>query len=242
MKTVTSYVSWLAVVCLSGTFCFSEGVLYTKTCLAFEEQYTFKENKFMGKWYEVRRLYDPLDPEQEDCVVMNYRLLEKGAFDILKSFQITKDGQPIYAGGKAEPRVFHESRIPQFYERLNTTNAADPDTSVDIVTTDYENYAILYSCTPINSTHHLEASWVLSRLPELEKKEDQMVDLYLQRWFKRSDHEWRATVQMAEFCKPSIVDGSSHSGASTGYHPLVSRMLLLLLLLPAGSLLQRILA
>ncbi|XP_050088548.1 apolipoprotein D-like [Anopheles aquasalis] len=239
MKTIASYVI-LMLVCLLGTFSIGESVIYTKSCLTFEEQYTFKENKFMGKWYEVRRLYDPLDPEQEDCVVMSYRLLEMGAFEIMKSFQMTKDGQPIYASGKAEPRVFHESRIPQFYERLNTTNAADPDTSVDIVTTDYENYAILYSCTSINSTHHLEASWVLSRLPELEKKEDQMVDLYLQRWFKRSDHEWRATMQMPEFCKPSIVDGSSHSGASTDYHPLASRMMLLLVLLPASTLAQRI--
>ncbi|XP_049530209.1 apolipoprotein D-like [Anopheles darlingi] len=240
MKTIGSYVS-LMLVCLFGTISISEGVIFTKTCLQFEEQYTFKEKMFMGKWYEVRRLYDPTDPEQEDCVVMSFKLLEKGAFDILKSFQMTKDGLPIYAGGKAEPRVFHESRIPQFFERLNTTNAADPDTSVDIVTTDYENYAILYSCTAINSTHHLEASWVLSRLPTLEKKEDQMVDLYLQRWFKRSDHEWRATVQMPEFCKPSIVDGSSHSGASANYLPLVSRMLLLFVMLPAGALVQRIL-
>ncbi|XP_058060481.1 apolipoprotein D-like [Anopheles bellator] len=207
--------SWtLLAVCFSAAVGTAHGVLYTKTCLKFEEQYTFKEEKFAGKWYEIRRLYDPSDPEQEDCVVMQYRLGPEGSFTILQSFQITDEGKPIYRSGKAEPRVFHESRVPQFYERFNTTSAADPDTSIDIIATDYASYAIVYSCTPFNATHHLEASWVLSRQPALEKTDVDLVDHYLQSRFHREDHKWRATQQTPEFCKKSLVeDAAPDSGA-----------------------------
>ncbi|ETN61002.1 hypothetical protein AND_007359 [Anopheles darlingi] len=206
MKTTAGYVI-LMLMCLLGTICIAKDVTTTKSCLTFDHTFTLKVEKFMGKWYEIRRLYDPLDPEQEDCVVVNYWLLENGSFDILKSFQMAKDGHPIYAVGFAELTANNESGVPQFFERINTTNTADSDTSFNIVTTDYENYAILYSCTPINSTHHLEASWVLGRSPTLEHKYNMMVNFGLENFIKRAEDEWRVTDHSRKFCKPSVVKG-----------------------------------
>uniref|UniRef100_A0A4Y0BQP9 Lipocalin/cytosolic fatty-acid binding domain-containing protein n=1 Tax=Anopheles funestus TaxID=62324 RepID=A0A4Y0BQP9_ANOFN len=193
----------------------SHGAILTTTCMQFEEDYNFKEDKFAGTWYEVRRLNDPSVPHHEDCVVMNYRISEKGIFNIRQSYQIGDESEPIYRGGVAEPKVLQNARIPKFLERFNTTDAADPDTSIDIVATDYSSYAVIYSCTSINSTHKIESAWVLSRQPALAKNVVELVNLFLETRFTRADHKWRATIQTADYCKPTLVeDLSTHSAVS----------------------------
>ncbi|XP_050088547.1 apolipoprotein D-like isoform X2 [Anopheles aquasalis] len=101
MKTIAGYFM-LMQMCLLGAFSAAEGVLTTESCVSFDHKFTLKVEEFMGRWYEVRRLYDPLDPEQEDCVVMNYEMLENGTFEIQKSFQITENGHPSYVNGTAQ--------------------------------------------------------------------------------------------------------------------------------------------
>ncbi|XP_050072151.1 apolipoprotein D-like [Anopheles maculipalpis] len=213
MKVIPFWMIAMAFLWCAIDVC--RGALLTTACLQFEEDYNFKEDKFTGIWYEVRRLNDPSDAQHEDCVVMNYKLAAKGSFDMLQSYQIGDESEPIYRGGSAQPKVFQDARIPKFYTRFNTTNPADPDTSIDIVATDYSSYAVVYSCTSINSTHHKETAWVLSRQPALAKNVVELVNLFLETRFTREDHKWRATVQTADFCKPTLVeDLPTHSVAS----------------------------
>lgn len=51
--------------------------------------------------------------------------------------------------------------------------------------TDYDNYAIIYSCKNLSENKSAEAAWVLSKqrsiLPELQPTVDQLVDRYLVR-------------------------------------------------------------
>ncbi|XP_035774287.1 apolipoprotein D-like isoform X2 [Anopheles albimanus] len=138
MKTIAGCVM-LMLMFLLGTFGASEGVLTTKSCVTFDHAFALKEEEFMGKWYEVRRLYDPLETEQEDCVVMNYQFLQNGTFEILKSSQMTKDGPPIYVNGTATLRAIYESDIPLFYESLNSPKAAAEMATMDDGEYLYEN-------------------------------------------------------------------------------------------------------
>uniref|UniRef100_A0A182NRI2 Lipocalin/cytosolic fatty-acid binding domain-containing protein n=1 Tax=Anopheles dirus TaxID=7168 RepID=A0A182NRI2_9DIPT len=228
MKTITVWM--FAMACLWCAFDGCRGTLLTTACMKFEEDYNFKEDKYVGTWYEVRRLGESEASPHEDCVVMNYRLGDQGSFTILQSYQVGDDGTPIYRSGRAEPKVYQEARIPKFLERFNTTNPADPDISIDIVATDYISYAIVYSCTSINSTHYAELSWVLSRQPALAKNVVELVNLFLEARFTREDQKWRATQQTADFCKPSLVEVADKHSAGVRAFASVSFVLFGILL------------
>lgn len=89
-------------------------------CLRFVLQYA-------GKWYEIRRLYDPDEVELEDCVQEQYTLAEnKLDFEILRAVQQGPTGEVVYSTGIATPKVFHNTKVPQFIMRYNTTDPADP--------------------------------------------------------------------------------------------------------------------
>uniref|UniRef100_A0A182JGZ4 Lipocalin/cytosolic fatty-acid binding domain-containing protein n=1 Tax=Anopheles atroparvus TaxID=41427 RepID=A0A182JGZ4_ANOAO len=230
---MVSFSGWLVVLALSLSCAVEPGysVILTKTCLKLEEDFNFKEAEYVGTWYEVRRLYDPSDPEQEDCVVMNYQAREKGSYDTMQSHQITEEGAPIYVSGTAEPQVFEDAKVPRFLERLNTSSNADPDILIQIVAIDYTSYAIVYSCASFNATHFTESARVLSRQSNLDKHHDDIINIYLEQHFKRPDHKWRATQQTADFCKPSMVEDMGKKSSSNGVSlPAVINLLGMMLL------------
>lgn len=232
LETMVSFPKWLLLaLCLWCAVGSGYSVLYTKTCLKIEENYNFNEAKYVGTWYEVRRLYDPSDPEQEDCVVMNYKAGEKGHYDILQSYQITKEGSPIYVSGAAEPQVFENSKVPKFLERYNTTKNDEPDSLIEIVAIDYDSYAIVYSCKSINVTHYTESARVLSRQTHLNNQNEDVIGIFLENHFKSPEHNWRATKQTADFCKPSLVEVAEKSGSPSGRLPTVIHLIAMLLLI-----------
>lgn len=230
---MVSFPKWsLLALCLWCAVGFGYGVIYTKTCLKIEEDYNFNEAKYAGTWYEMRRLHDPSDPEQEDCVVMNYKAGEKGHYDILQSYQITEAGSPIYVSGVAEPQVFENSKVPKFLERFNTTKNDEPDGHIEIVAIDYDSYAIVYSCKSINATHYTESARVLSRQTQLSKHDDDVIRIFVNHHFKGSEHNWRATKQSGDFCKPSLVEVADEKSSSPSVRlPVVIYLIAMLLII-----------
>lgn len=189
-------------------------VLYEKSCMIFEESYDFKEDRFSGKWYEIRRLNDPDDLEPEDCVQEKFtRSRNMLDFEIIRSAQKTSAGIPTYSIGAMSPRAFENSKVPQFFLRYNTSSNADPDINIDIVKTDYINYAIIYACNSLNITTSSESARVLSRRPAMPKHAADLINKFLTDHFTHQQHKWRTTEQSETFCKPTtIAEGTS--GAS----------------------------
>lgn len=186
-----------------------QAVIYEKHCLIFEESYNFDESRYAGKWYEIRRLYDPNEVELEDCVQEQYtRAEDRLDFEILRAVQEGPTGEVIYSTGHATPKVFHNSKVPQFIVRYNTTDPAEPDTAMDIVQTDYLNYAIAYSCNPINTTTVSEFAWIISREPVLKKHTADMINKFIETHFNHPEHKWRTTEQSDKICKPNILPSS----------------------------------
>ncbi|XP_058454783.1 apolipoprotein D-like [Malaya genurostris] len=200
---------------LLGPVSMVTAVIYEKNCLHFDEAYNFREDRYTGKWYEVRRLADPEVSEQLDCVQEKYtRSSNMLDFDIIRSIQKTAAGDPIYTTGVASPRTYENSKVPQFYLRYNTTSPADPDIQVDIVQTDYLNFAIEYSCNSINSTTVSESARVLSRRRSMPKHAVDIINKFVVANFKHPQHKWRVTEQSDGFCKPTIIINSGTSGGT----------------------------
>ncbi|XP_055546317.1 lopap-like [Wyeomyia smithii] len=207
-RAVSNFLLFLALISIAAA------VIYEKDCLKLDELYDFKEDQYSGKWYEIRRLSDPDDAEPEDCVQEKYtRLNNKLDFEVIRSVQKTAAGNPVYSIGTMSPRSYENSKVPQFFLRYNTTSNADPDINVDIVKTDYLNYAIVYACNSINTTTSSENAWVLSRHPAIPKHAADVINKYLSEHFTHQQHKWRATEQSETFCKPTTIHEQT-SGAS----------------------------
>lgn len=212
-------------------------MLYEKNCLNFEESYNFKEDQYSGKWYEIRRLYDPDDVEPEDCVQEKYtRMSNMLDFEVIRSVQKTASGLPTYSVGTISPRSYENSKVPQFFLRYNTTSAADPDIKIDIVKTDYLNFAILYACNSINTTTSSELAWVLSRHPAIPKHAADIINQFQYDHFNHEHYKWRTTEQSETFCKPTTIHeetsgASVHKGAWHSIQHIVIAVLLAKLLL-----------
>uniref|UniRef100_A0A8D8J221 Apolipoprotein D n=1 Tax=Culex pipiens TaxID=7175 RepID=A0A8D8J221_CULPI len=203
-------------------------VIYEKYCIRFEESYTFSEDRFVGKWYEIRRLEDPIHDQDEHCVQEKFtRSANMMDFEIVRSVQANASAEPVYSTGVASPRVLASAVVPQFFLRYNTTSPADPDTPIDIVKTDYNSYAILYSCLQINSTTVAENAWIYSRRLDIPKPTAELINKFIATKFNHPEHKWGTTVQSSPFCKPTNITNSSH-----GLHQLSSlwRSLVVLLL------------
>lgn len=185
-------------------------VIYEKYCIHFEESYTFSEDRFVGKWYEIRRLEDPTSDDQVHCVQEKYtRSTNMMDFDVIRSVQANDTSEPVYSSGVVSPRVLASAVVPQFYLRYNTTSPADPDTPIDIVKTDYNNYAIIYSCLQINTTTVEENAWIYTRRPTVSKQTADIINTFIAAKFNHPEHKWRTTVQTESFCKPTIITNSA---------------------------------
>lgn len=202
-------------------------VIYEKNCIRFEESYTFSEDRFVGKWYEIRRLEDLASDGEEHCVQEKYiRSSNMMDFDIVRSVQANASVDPVYSSGVASPRVLASAVVPQFYLRYNTTSPADPDTPIDIVKTDYNNYAIIYSCLQINTTTVAENAWIYTRRPTVSKQTADIINAFIGAKFNHPEHKWSTTVQSESFCKPTII-----TNAAQGLHLQLSSFLSCLMVL-----------
>lgn len=73
-----------------------------------------------------------------------------------------------------------EFLVPDFLSFLNF------NTTVRVLHTDYDNFAILFSCRNLNRYAHIESSWLLSRTQNPTEEEWQMAYGYLDKFGLRN--------------------------------------------------------
>uniref|UniRef100_A0A3Q0QX35 Apolipoprotein D n=1 Tax=Amphilophus citrinellus TaxID=61819 RepID=A0A3Q0QX35_AMPCI len=126
-------------------------------CPTPKVQSNFSLQPYMGKWYEIEKL--PAHFEIGECIQANYSMRENGTVQVLNS-QV--NGSRWFIEGTA--KVVD----PQEPAKLRVKFASFlPYSPYWVLSTDYNSYSIVYSCTNIFKMFHVNFAWILSRSPTL---------------------------------------------------------------------------
>uniref|UniRef100_A0A8B9NS21 Apolipoprotein D n=1 Tax=Apteryx owenii TaxID=8824 RepID=A0A8B9NS21_APTOW len=122
-------------------------------------QENFDITKYVGKWYEIEKL--PSNFEKGSCIQANYLLEENGKVKV-----INKELQSNGKVKETEGEITHAD-VKEPAKLGISFNWFTPSTPYWVISTDYENYSLVYSCTNIIWLFHVNYAWILSRAPEM---------------------------------------------------------------------------
>ncbi|KAJ7324509.1 hypothetical protein JRQ81_017529 [Phrynocephalus forsythii] len=122
-------------------------------------QEAFDITKYLGKWYEIEKL--PSNFEKGNCIQANYSLKENGRVKVVNK-ELRMDGTVNQIEGEAF-RV-DDNEPAKLHVKLNWIMPAAP---YWVLATDYDNYALVYSCTTFLWMFHVDYAWIMSRMPQL---------------------------------------------------------------------------
>ncbi|NP_001140192.1 32 kDa apolipoprotein precursor [Bombyx mori] len=133
-------------------------------CPDFQSMANFNMNRFLGTWYEAERFFTVSELGSR-CVTTNYVSTPEGRIivsnEIVNSLTGMKrlmEGSLQMIGREGEGRfMIKYSSLPLPYE-----------SEFSILDTDYDNYAVMWSCSGIGPVH-TQNTWLLTRerLPSL---------------------------------------------------------------------------
>ncbi|XP_012711000.2 apolipoprotein Da, duplicate 2 [Fundulus heteroclitus] len=124
-------------------------------------QSNFDASRYLGKWYEIRKL--PTTFQKGQCATANYTLKGPGEIAVLNR-ELLDDGTIGSAVGTAKVKD------PAEPAKLEVSFFEDtPPGPYWVLSTDYDSYTLIYGCTDYG-LFHMELSWILSREPTLPEE------------------------------------------------------------------------
>ncbi|XP_038147063.1 apolipoprotein D-like [Cyprinodon tularosa] len=118
----------------------------------------FKLQEYMGKWYEIEKI--PAYFSYGKCIEANYLLRNDGTV-LVRNSQVV-NGTKMEVEGTAklmDPR--EPAKLGVSFSRFI------PYRPYWVLTTDYTNFTVVYSCTEMFGVGHIHFAWILSRSPSL---------------------------------------------------------------------------
>ncbi|KAM9337149.1 apolipoprotein D-like [Symphorus nematophorus] len=115
----------------------------------------------MGTWYEIEKL--PAMFERGKCNQATYSLLDDGTVKVHNA-ELLSNGKINSIEGVAEVKNSSQPAIldVSFFKGV-------PDSPYWVLSTDYQSYALVYSCFTHFGLFHVDFAWILARtrtLPE----------------------------------------------------------------------------
>uniref|UniRef100_A0ABI7X9B5 Apolipoprotein D n=1 Tax=Felis catus TaxID=9685 RepID=A0ABI7X9B5_FELCA len=115
--------------------------------------------KYLGRWYEIEKI--PVSFEKGSCIQANYSLMENGNIKVINQ-ELRPDGTMNQIEGEAtQANLTEPAKLGVKFFWLM------PSAPYWVLATDYENYALVYSCTTIVWLFHMDHVWILGRNPYL---------------------------------------------------------------------------
>ncbi|XP_037131450.1 apolipoprotein D-like isoform X2 [Syngnathus acus] len=123
-------------------------------CPEPDVQAAFNLKQFMGRWYEIARL--PTQFEKGRCIETNFTFRGDKSIRVVSSEILKGELRKIEGTGVIEDQKNPAKLGISFSYVL-------PFSPYWILSTDYVNTALVYSCTDILRLFHLDFAWILSR-------------------------------------------------------------------------------
>ncbi|XP_001511412.2 apolipoprotein D [Ornithorhynchus anatinus] len=145
---------------LIGLFRTTEGqTFHLGQCPDPPVQKNFNIVKYLGKWYEIEKL--PVSFEKGNCIQANYSMKENGKIKVINQ-EILPDGTVNQVEGEAtQANLIEPAKLGVKFFWLM------PSAPYWVLSTDYDNYSLVYSCTTYIWLFHVDYAWILARNPHL---------------------------------------------------------------------------
>ncbi len=158
------------------------------------ELQSFDPERYLGTWYEVARSKS-IPFEKGDCISAQYTSREDGKIGVLNTMQV--DGVKESASAVATRDKTDQFRLQVQFGDSFIAKLFKGDYRV--VDTDYENYAIVYSCSDF-IIGKVEYYWVLSRTPVMEEQKLNEHLAYYQNKFQKTKDLFTFASQDKQLC------------------------------------------
>ena len=130
----------------------------------------FDLNAYLGLWYEIVRDKDT-SYENGICNTANYSIKADGHIRVLNN-EYYSDTQK-WGGGEGDAYVVDATKDEGYLKVKFVPNV--PAGDYKVIATDYDNYAVIYSCIGLGPFLSQEYVWVLARTPEVTEATKQEV-------------------------------------------------------------------
>ncbi|KAL7741680.1 hypothetical protein ACLKA6_000301 [Drosophila palustris] len=151
-KTISFSICLLTFVALNGVLA---QVPYCGRCPRVKVMDTFDLDAYMGIWYEYSKYPVTFELGQK-CTTAQYENIDNSTVSVVNSAISRLTGRPSNITGTAKVIAPAELAVSFFEEEVNKTN-------YQVLGTDYDSYAVVYSCSSLTPLAHLKFVWILTR-------------------------------------------------------------------------------
>ncbi|XP_039255820.2 apolipoprotein D-like [Styela clava] len=157
------YCFFVLIIVVSSCICQPTLFLRTSDCPTPSVMKRFKLKQMDGQWYEISRF--PSQWEIGKCIQVSYNVSNEDGTVKMRWEQIYNNGSINYAHSVGHVK----EKDPPAKLTLKFTKPYNPwETPFWILDTDYNSYAIIYSCYPyfhpgLRRMFNTEFAWVMSR-------------------------------------------------------------------------------
>ncbi|KAH8238911.1 hypothetical protein KR038_006202, partial [Drosophila bunnanda] len=152
----SSQLALLFLLAANGVYLGNAQVPFPGKCPDVKVMDTFDVEAYMGIWYEQSK-YPFAFEIGKKCIYANYGIIDNSTVSVVNSAINRFTGLPTNITGKA--KVIAPAQLAvAFYPNQQLTKA-----NYQVLGTDYESYAVVYSCTNVTSLANIKIVWILTR-------------------------------------------------------------------------------